>query len=193
MPIKPKLNTDEILKSEYNYIANTVFQANEDRSRVASFYFVTVGSLVAAILSTLFSASNLKSIALAFSGLFLVLTILGTLTLAQLARLRAAWHESAQAMNQIKDFYIENNKEIEPAFKWRTNTLPNTDKPYSIANLMAIEVAMLSTITSTASLYFLLTTLGEIYLWGWVILAATLAAGFLAQWSWYKHLLVDNQ
>ncbi len=193
MPIKPKLNTDEILKSEYNYIANTVFQANEDRSRVASFYFVTVGSLVAAILSALFSASSLKSIALAFSGLFLVLTILGTLTLAQLARLRAAWHESAQAMNQIKDFYIENNKEIEPAFKWRTKTLPHTDKPYSIANLMAIEVAMLSTITSTASLYFFLTTLGEINLLGWAILTAALIAGFLAQWAWYKHLLVDNQ
>jgi hypothetical protein len=55
MPPKPKLNSDEILKAEYTYIANTVFQANEDRSRVASFYFVTVGSLVAAILGTLFS------------------------------------------------------------------------------------------------------------------------------------------
>lgn len=193
MPIEPKLNADEILKAEYNYIANTVFQANEDRSRVASFYFVTVGSLVAAILSALFSAGHLKSIALAFSGLFLVLTILGTLTLAQLARLRAAWHESAQAMNKIKDLYIENNKEIESAFKWRTSTLPETDKPYSIANLMAIEVALLSAITSTASLYFLLTTLGEVNLWGWVILAAALAAGFIAQWAWYKHLLVDNQ
>src|SRR3972149_2672249 len=115
MPIKPKLDTDEILKAEYNYIANTVFQANEDRSRVASFYFVSVGSLMAAILSTLFSAGNLKNISLAFSGLFLVLTILGALTLAQLARLRAAWHESVQAMNAIKDFYIKHNKEIEPA------------------------------------------------------------------------------
>ena len=42
---KPKLNADEILKAEYGYIADTVFQANEDRSRVTSFYFVTVGSL----------------------------------------------------------------------------------------------------------------------------------------------------
>ena len=54
MPIKPKLNVDEILKAEYEYIAATVFQANEDRSRVASFYFVSVGSLVAAILSASF-------------------------------------------------------------------------------------------------------------------------------------------
>ena len=193
MLIKPKLNTDEILKAEYNYIANTVFQANEDRSRVASFYFVTVGSLVAAILSTLFSANDLKNISLAFSGLFLVLTILGALTLAQLARLRAAWHESVQAMNEIKDFYIKHNKEIEPAFKWRLKTLPPTDKPNSIANLLAFEVAFLSAITSAASIYFLLRSLGDIEWWSWVILIATLFAGYTAQWTWYKHLLVDDR
>jgi len=193
MPVKPKLNTDEILKAEYNYIANTVFQANEDRSRVASFYFVTVGSLVAAILSALFSADNLRNISPAFSGLFFVLTILGALTLAQLARLRAAWHESVEAMNEIKDFYIKQHEEIEPAFKWRLKTLPPTDKPYSIANLMAIEVALLSAITSTTSLYFLLTILGDIMWWSWLILSAALVTGYIAQWAWYKHLLVDNQ
>ena len=193
MPAKPKHDTNEILKAEYNYIANTVFQANEDRSRVASFYFVSVGSLVAAILGTLFSVNDLKGAALAFSGLFLMLTVLGAATLAQLARLRAAWHESAQAMNTIKDFYIKHNPEIEPAFKWRLKTLPETDKPNSIANLMAFEVAMLSATTSAASLYFLLLTLGDIKWWGWAILAAALFGGYIAQWAWYKHLLVDNQ
>jgi len=191
---KPKFNADEILKAEYNYIASTVFQANEDRSRVASFYFVSVGSLVAAILSAIFSTSNLKNVLLAFSGLFLVLTILGALTLAQLARLRAAWHESVQAMNQIKDFYIEHNKEIAPAFKWRLDTLPPTDKPYSIANLMAFEVSLLGAITSAASMYFLLAALGSIAWWGGALLiAATVVAGYVALWAWYKYLLVDNQ
>ena len=193
MPVKPKLNVDEILKAEYNYIATTIFQANEDRSRVASFYFVSVGSLVAAILSAIFSTSNLKNVSLAFSGLFLALTILGALTLAQLARLRAAWHESVQAMNEIKDFYIKHNKEIEPAFKWRLKTLPPTDKPYSIANLMSVEVALLGAITSAASVYFLLAALGRIEWWGWALLAATLVAGYIALWTWYKYLLVDNQ
>jgi hypothetical protein len=193
MPVKPKLNPDEILKAEYNYIANTVFQANEDRSRVASFYFVTVGSLVAAILSAVFSTSNLKNISFAFFGLFAVLTILSALTLAQLARLRAAWHESAQAMNVIKDYYIKNNKGIEAAFKWRLDTLPATDKPNSIANLMAVEVALLGAITCTAAVYFLLAALGSIEWWGGVLLLAALASGYIALWTWYKHLLVDNQ
>ena len=190
---KPKLNSDEILKAEYNYIASTVYQANEDRSRVASFYFVTVGSLVAAILGSIFSTNDLKSVSLAFSGLFVVLTVLGALTLAQLARLRAAWHESAQAMNQIKEYYISHNKEIEPAFKWRASTLPPTDKPNSIANLMAGEVALLGAITIAAAMYFLLAALGSVAWWGWVLIAATLAAGGFSLWAWYKHLLVDNQ
>lgn len=193
MPKKTKPGPDEILKAEYSYIASTVFQANEDRSRVASFYFVTVGSLVAAILGSIFSTNDLKSTALAFSGLFVVLTVLGALTLAQLARLRAAWHESAQAMNQIKDYYISHNEEIEPAFKWRASTLPHTDKPNSIANLMAGEVAFLSAITCAAAMYFLITVLGNVAWWGWVLIAATFVAGGFSLWAWYKHLLVDNQ
>jgi hypothetical protein len=192
MPIKPKLNADEILKAEYEYIAQTVFQSNEDRSRVTSFYFVSVGSLVAAILSAVFSTSDLKNVSFAFSGLFAVLTILGALTLAQLARLRAAWHESAQAMNAIKDFYIKHNKEIEPAFKWRLKSLPPTDNPYSIANLMAVEVALLGAITSAASMYFLFAALGIAIGWGWLFLAVTLPAGYFALWAWYKRLLVDD-
>lgn len=193
MPAKPMLDTNEILKAEYNYIANTVFQANEDRSRVASFYFVTVGSLVAAILGTIFSAENIKNFALAFLGLFLTLTILGALTLAQLARLRAAWHESVEAMNQIKDYYIKNNKEIESAFKWRVSSIPPTDKPFSIANLLAVEVSILSAITSAAAFYFLFLTFGDVAWWGWAILATELVGGGYALWMWYKSLLVDNQ
>jgi Na+/melibiose symporter-like transporter len=192
MPVKPKLNVDEILKAEYEYIATTIFQANEDRSRVASFYFLSVGSLVVAILSSIFSASNLENVSLAFFGLFAALTILGAVTLAQLARLRAAWHESVQAMNEIKDYYIKHNKEIEPAFKWRLKTLPPTDKPYSIANLMAVEVALLGAITGAASVYFLLMFLGSIAWWGWALLLATFAAGYITLWAWYKHLLVDD-
>jgi len=193
MPTRPKPNADEILKAEYEYIANTVFQANEDRSRVASFYFVTVGSLVAAILGSIFSTKDLKSVAPAFSGLFFILTVLGALTLAQLARLRAAWHESAQAMNQIKDYYISRNKEIEPAFKWTSKTLPDTNKPNSIANLMAIEVAFLGAITSAAAMYFLLMALESDAGWNWALIAETFVAGYILLWMQYKRLLVDNQ
>jgi hypothetical protein len=193
MATKPKLNTDEILKAEFNYIANTVYQANEDRARGASFYFVSVGSIVAAILGTQLTADNLKSVAIPFFILFLVMTGLGALTIAQLARLRAAWHESVQAMNVMKDFYIQHNPEIEPAFKWRGGTIPETDKPNSIANLTAVEVALLGGLTAGTAMYFLLLALGGL---GWISLAIIVIAagiGYISLWAYYKKLLVDDR
>jgi len=148
---------------------------------------------VAAILGTQFAVDNLRSVSVAFAILFLVLTILGALTIAQLARLRAAWHESIEAMNQIKDFYIRKFPETEPAFKWRVGTIPPTDKPYSIANLIALEVALLGALTTSASVYFILFALGSIALWNWGIIAVSFVIGAILQWLWYKHLLVDDR
>jgi len=188
----PELEPEEILKVEYEYIANTVFQANEDRSRVASFYFVSVGSIVAAILGTQFATDNLKSVSVAFSILFFFLTLLGALTLAQLARLRAAWHESVEAMNQLKDFYIKHHPEIKPAFKWRGTTIPPTDKKFSIANLIALEVTLLGAVTTAAAIYFILFAIGNITPWGLGLIVASFSIGAALQWIWYKHLLVDD-
>lgn len=192
MPRTPSLNTDEILSSEYQYISQNVFQANEDRSRVTSFYFVAVGSFVAAILGTGFEAAQ-STISLAFFLLFLVLTFMGALTIAQLARLRAAWHEAVEAMDQIKEYYVQHIPELESAFKWRAKHIPPTNKRYSIANLMAVEVALLSALTTGASIYFLLAFVGINNWVAWVAVLASIGLGYVAQWTWYLYLLVDNQ
>ena len=193
MADKPRLNSEDILKAEYEYIAHTAFQANEDRARVSSFYFVSVGSVVAAILGTQFAADSLKSVAIPFGFLFLIMTGLGALTMAQLARLRAAWHESTEAMNQMKDFYLKHNPEIVPAFKWRGSTIPPTDKPHSIANLIAVEVDLLSSLTSAAAIYFVLLAFGEMLWWSWGMVAAAFLIGYILLWRFYKSLLVDDR
>ena len=58
MPGRPrrpqKPGSEELLQTEFDYIARTAFQANEDRARVSSFYLVAVGSMVAALFSTQF-------------------------------------------------------------------------------------------------------------------------------------------
>lgn len=192
MARKPDITPNEMLQQEFRYITQTAFQANEDRSRVTSFYLVTVGSFVAAILGAGFEAGQ-STISIAFCILFTVLTFMGALTIAQLARLRAAWHESAEAMNQLKEFYIKHYPEIEPAFKWRTRVIPPTNKPYSIANLIAVEVALLSALTSGAAIYFLLTFLGSVNWLAWVVVILGTIAGYVAQWSWYLYLLVDDR
>ena len=190
--ILEKVKKDDILEAEYHYIADTAFQANEDRSRVTSFYFVSVGSFVAAILGTQFEPQQ-STVSFAFFILFALLTGMGALTIAQLARLRAAWHESVQAMNTLKDFYIQQHPDIEPAFKWRNRSIPPTNKTNSIANLIAIEVALLSSLTTGAGMYFLCDTIGEINFIVWLIVGASVIFGYAAQWAWYIHLLVDDR
>ena len=150
--------SEELLQAEFNYIAQTAFQANEDRARVTSFYLVAVGSLVAALFSTQFlnGALDPRLIASAFCGLFFILTLLGTLTTLQLARLRAAWYESAQAMNQLKDYWIRRTKDkkLKSAFRWDSSTLPTLYKVDSISYYQLLEVALLSGLTFGATVYF---------------------------------------
>jgi hypothetical protein len=160
MPSKPKLLPDTILQAEFEYIARTATQANEDRSKVATFYFVSVGSLIAAIFSAqLFETDRtgevLQSIYLAFCVLFVFLSALGYLTIAQLARLRTAWMDSIKAMNRIKTYYIEKTgTDLGSAFLWTNEVAPGGYKPGSVANYLAYQVAMLSGLVFAASVFF---------------------------------------
>jgi hypothetical protein len=147
-----KLSKAEFLIAEYNYLGQAAFQSNEDRARVASFYFVSVGSLVAAILGSAFSGGqDLGLVYWAFSMLFTILTIVGVLTVFQLARLRAAWYSSVLAMNMIKELYIDRFPAMETSILWRE--LPAKDRWYSVANLLRIQVALLASLTLGATLF----------------------------------------
>ncbi len=148
---------DELLAAEFNYIAQTAIQANEDRARVSSFYLIAVGSLVAAMFGAQYIDSTLLSIDvnILFSGLFVLLTLMGTSTIMQLARLRSAWYESALAMNQLKDYMMRQNQTLTQAFRWTTGTLPSKHKKDSISYYQAIEVALISGLMFGAAIFFL--------------------------------------
>lgn len=160
MPAKKDLpiELDELLAAEFDYIAQTAVQANEDRARVSSFYLIAVGSLVAALFGTqLFDNENFTStVKFMFSGLFILLTLLGTSTVIQLGRLRAAWHESMLAMNQLKDFAMRQSPELIEAFRWKTTTLPSKYKKGSVSYFQAIEVSLISGLMFGASIFFLI-------------------------------------
>lgn len=151
------LEFDELLAAEYDYIAQTATQAHEDRARVSSFYLIAVGSLLAAMFGTQIFDPGFYSqtVNLMFSGLFLLLTFLGTSTVLQLARLRAAWYESAQAMNQLKDFMMSQNERLAKAFRWTTQTLPPKFKTSSVSYYQAIEVALIGGLMFGAATFFL--------------------------------------
>jgi hypothetical protein len=151
------LDANSILVAEYEYIAQTAFQANEDRSRVATFYLVSVGSFLAAAFTTLNDSPTNVNLIWAFVILFFGLSLYGLFTLLQLARLRAAWFESVQAMNRIKEYYLKHPSlpDLEQAFAWRGSTLPPRLKLTSVTFLSALQIAVLAGIMfGTAVAYY---------------------------------------
>ncbi len=186
-----QIELDELLAAEFNYIAQTAIQANEDRARVSSFYLVAVGSLVATLFGTqLFDADFLSpSVNHMFGWLFVLLTALGFFTTMQLARLRAAWYDSALAMNQIKDFMVSLNPAVGAAFRWTTATLPSKHKTSSVAYFQTVEVALISGLMSgMAGIFFqqALFTMGPI---NWIVSVLIGVSVIVFQLLVYKRIL----
>ncbi len=150
------LDAGDMLQSEFTYIAQTAFQANEDRARVTTFYLVNLGGLVAALVSSQLSSSLQPEVGLLFGILFTILSISGLLTILQLVRLRIAWRESARAMNRIKSYYASHLPalKLDQAFAWNAGSLPAAFKPGSISYLLAVQVAILSGISLAAAVYY---------------------------------------
>lgn len=182
---------DELLAAEYHYIAQTANQANEDRARVSSFYLIAVGSMLAALFGTqVFDTEKFTlAVKIMFSGLFILLTVLGAFTVMQLARLRSAWHESMLAMNQIKDFAMSQNPELAQAFRWKTSTLPSKYKTRSVSYYQAIEVAIISGLMFGAAIFFLQQAFYSINLIQWIISSVSGLFAIYIQLFIYKQIL----
>ena len=187
----PPLDFDELLAAEYDYIAQTASQAHEDRARVSSFYLIAVGSLVAALFSTqLFEPDSFtQTVKIMFGGLFILLTLLGTSTIMQLARLRAAWFESMQAMNKLKEFMVSQNKELAKAFHWTNASLPSKFKTDSVSYYQAAEVALISALMFGAAIFFLQQAFFAISLISWIISILSGALTIYTQLLIYKRAL----
>ena len=187
----PPVEFDELLAAEFDYIAQTAAQATEDRARVSSFYLIAVGSLVAALFGTQFldTPSLPIPVNLMFSGLFFLLTLLGTSTIMQLARLRAAWYESMLAMNQLKDYMISENKPLARAFRWQSNTLPPKYRTSSVSFFQAMEVALISGLMLGAAMFFLFHAFFTIGLLHWIVLILLGCLTMYVQLNIYKRIL----
>lgn len=187
----PRVELDELLASEYDYITHTANQANEDRARVSSFYLIAVGSLVAALFGTqLFDAEKYtQPVKIMFSGLFVLLTLMGTSTVMQLARLRGAWYEAMLAMNQIKDFAMSQSPELTKAFRWTTKTLPPKYKKRSVSYFQAVEVSLISGLMFGAAIFFLQQAFFTISWITWMISALFGLFAVYLQLIIYKNIL----
>lgn len=184
--LKDFLSPNDLLQSEFNYIAQTAFQANEDRARVTTFYLVNLGGFAAALYSSQGANSTQPALYALFGGLFLILSLTGLLTLLQLIRLRQAWFESIAAMNQIKDYYRTHFPalKLEQALRWNKASSPALHKPWSISYFLALQVAVMGGASLGASVYYF-GLLAQYSLWLGALLAggAYLAGQMLLYWQ----------
>ena len=144
----------EVIAAEYGYIAQTAFQANEDRARAWQYFFVTFATLIAALLSTQVGAAIQRQLYLAFVVIFLLLAALGLITVVQLVRLRQAWLGSVQAMNHIKAQLVRDDPTLAAYFLWTNDTVPPAFKWRSFGFLQALSVALLSGLAVGAAVAF---------------------------------------
>jgi hypothetical protein len=185
---KPSIKPDQILIAEFNYISQVAFQANEDRARVTSFYLISVGSFIAAILSTQILANPQPVVYWGFAGLFLFLALLAVTTILQLIRLRRSWYDCIRALNHIKNFYTRNVKtvDLKDAFHWKVDSLPTINKANSLSFYLVMEVGLFGSASLGAAYYFALLGLGWVS-WGPALL---LGGGyFVGVVYFYRRLL----
>jgi hypothetical protein len=143
--IKP-LYSAEILLKEFDYARFTASEAMQDRHTMVNFYLLAFGVIATGVLAILSRDSDLpQSIG---TLLLWILCAVGWLYFLKIIRLRQAWHESAQAMNQIKEFYIQHDQHFKPeqlrsAFRWQAHTLPSPGKPWTVFFYSAVLIALL--------------------------------------------------
>lgn len=145
----------EFLIAEYNYLSQNAFAANEDRIKVFNYYLAAVGTLIAS--GIVFDLNSARELAI-LGYVFIVLGILGIISIFTLLRLRSAWTESVMAMNQIKQYVIQNSKSknLASAFRWGTHTIPDKRKLWSVAYLNLVTVALVSSISFSIGLTLLI-------------------------------------
>jgi hypothetical protein len=149
LPLTRPLYSADILKLEFEYARQTASEAMRDRHTMINFYLLAFGVIATGVLGILSREADLpQSIG---TLLLWVLCAVGWLYFLKIIRLRQAWHESARAMNQIKDFFIHHDQhfqpdELKPAFRWQVHTLPSPDKPWTVFFYSALLIAFLDSI-----------------------------------------------
>ncbi len=191
---EPLKSYQEVIVAEFNYIAQTAFQANEDRARVSQFYFIFLGTLLAAILSVQFELEDIEVLYSVFALLFVAVAFVGALTILQLTKLRLAWYESVLAMNHIKQQLIEEYPVFEETFLWKKSTVPSKFKRWSIGFLMALQVALISGGALGAASAFYWLSLSRFDLpWAWILVTIIFSTLLFISLFYYFPLIRDRQ
>ena len=125
----------------------------QDRHTLVNFYLLLGGFVIAGVATVLDKQPQIP--VLVGTVLLWLLCGIGWVDFLSIIRLRQAWHDSAQTMNQIKYFYIQRDKEFAPdvlhrAFRWKQKTLPVPGKFWTVYFYSAMLIALLDSVAFVA-------------------------------------------
>jgi hypothetical protein len=144
-----ELDASDILGWEFQYAQSAASEAMEQRHTLVNFYLLVAGVAASAVAAIL--GGDLARLRALGAVLLWVLCGIGWLYFLAIIRLRQAWHDSARAMNQIKEFYIQHTREFKPdvlrtAFRWKDNTLPPAEKAWTVFFYSAMVVSFIDSV-----------------------------------------------
>lgn len=148
------LSPEKILALEFNYASTTAEQSSNDRAAVVNIFLLLVGGVGTMVITSYQVDSRLQLSPIMLMGIFFALALIGHSFVFKLIRLRQAWRESTKAMNQIKDHYIRSHPSTAAAFRWRTHTIPDAGKPWSITFNLCLLIVILDSLSLSAAVFF---------------------------------------
>lgn len=140
-----------LLLKEFDYIRDTAAQAMNDRHTMVNYFIIITGVFLSAIASRFFSAADIfgdtKYISIMIAGA-IIINFVGWIYFMHIIRLRQAWHDSAAAMNQIKEFFIVNGRIPDElarsALLWDMKTIPAPGKKGNVFYYSAVLISFIS-------------------------------------------------
>lgn len=148
-----RLPASDILGWEFEYARVTASEAMSERHTMVNFYLLVAGVVVSGVVAILAQDTRLPTVA--GTVLLWLLCAIGWVYFLGIIRLRQAWQDSAKAMNQIKEFYIQRaeefgSEEMREAFRWQAHTLPKPDKPWTIYFYSTMLIGLLDSVAYVA-------------------------------------------
>ncbi len=186
------LEPGQVLEQEFEYARETAMQAQNDRTVVVNLYLILVGAVGSLILAlpSLSQSGRVNLPTQAMGIFFILIAHIGFLTLFKLIRLRQAWHESARAMNTIKQYYAERFPGLERAFYWQVTTIPRHDKPWTITFILSLMVILIDSVALGGGLFLLLPLHPQL---GLTITVSAVILAFFVQVAFYFYELGQSE
>jgi hypothetical protein len=146
-PAWDRLDPNIVLSCEFEYARISASESMEQRHTMVNFYLLAAGVMASGAVVVLAQGQSIPDTLATL--LLWALCSVGWLHFLSIIRLRQAWHDSARAMNCIKEFYIQHVQDLKgevlrDAFRWQAHTLPRPDKPWTVFFYSAMVVGLLN-------------------------------------------------